>query len=128
MKFLGHTDIVLNPPDRPIYPTATATSGTRPLSLQSIMTSSAQAIRTRSGSLTPMSRSAHAIFTALCVAIGSGFALALGTRSWIAAAIVGVIVVVGIGATADERIRRHRSRPPRRALVELGHKDRPPHG
>ncbi len=66
-------------------------------------------------------------FTVLCLAIASGFALALAATSWIAALAIGVIVAVGIGATADERIRHRRGLPPRRALFEFGRRDRIPH-
>ena len=75
----------------------------------------------------PMSFDGRWPFTLLCLAIAGGFALALAATSLIAALVIGVIVAVGIGATADERIRDRRGLPPRRALFDFGRRDRTPH-
>jgi hypothetical protein len=66
-------------------------------------------------------------FTIVCLAIAGGLALDIAVTSWIGAVIVGLIVAVGIGAAVDERVRRYRGLPPRRALFELGRRDRTPH-
>jgi len=60
--------------------------------------------------------------TALCVAVALGLVLGISTGSWI----VGLIVGIGVGAAFDERMRRQKKLPARRALNELGRKRRPP--
>jgi uncharacterized membrane protein len=69
-----------------------------------------------------VSPSARANFIAICGAVGAALGVGLSSGSWPIAVIVGLAV----GGTTAEKMRRRAGLPERRALIELGRKDRKP--
>jgi uncharacterized membrane protein len=69
-----------------------------------------------------LSSGARANFIAICGAVGAALGVGLTSGNWA----IGIIVGLAVGGTTAEKMRRRAGLPERRALIELGRKDRKP--